>query len=213
MYYVSPNFTHEKLNSGKFEDLVDIFEDRMSCWLLNPSLKLLEIDHGYVPAIAVALGYFEGIEVYCSGEDSICSSKVFFKRGFQRVFKAENEALPIFERIVDAIYVQLRCGFAHDGLFRNRVFFNESRAEALTVTWPKANGSFIASGDLESVVVNPRRFIECIDLHFKEYSSDLRKQESTMLRENFLKAVDMKWGINDQERVIGMSRNEFFGKA
>ncbi len=213
MNYISPNFTHEKLDSGNEDDLIDIFEDRMRHWMLEPALNLLKLEHGYVPAIALSLGYFEGIEIYCSGKDSRDSSKAFFKKGFKRVFAIDESGAEIYEKIINALYIQVRCGFSHDGLFRNRVFFSTSRPEAIYVTWPKKNGNFITDGQLESVVINPRRFIECIFLHFENYLSELRNKENKTLKENFLAAINIKWGINEPERVIGTSENEFFGNA
>jgi len=207
---ISPNFASDKIDLANYNDLVDIFEDRMRHWILEPALKLLKTTHGYVPAIALVLGYFEGIEIYLSGKDSINSSKVFFRNGFKRVFNVEESGSSFYGKIIDALYVQIRCGFAHDGLFRNRVFFSSSRPDALYITWPKKDGKYITDGQLESVVVNPKRFIECIFLHFEAYLEDLRGGRNDELKANFLAAVKMKWGIDEPERIIGVARDEFF---
>ena len=83
LHHISPKYTHEKLDSPGYNDLVDVFEDRMREWLLEPSLHLLKLEHGDVPAVSLVLGYFEGIEIYYSGKDSKGASKDFFRRGFQ----------------------------------------------------------------------------------------------------------------------------------
>lgn len=155
MYLVSPNYTHEKLESPSYRDIVDVFEDRMSNWLLSPAAYLLQLDSGDVAAVALALSYFEGIEIYCSGKDSKNKSKDFFRNGFQRVFAVDLSATHVYDEIADALYVQARCGFAHDGLFLNRVFFSSARPQALTVTWPRENGVFVKGADLQSVIINP----------------------------------------------------------
>ena len=211
--FVSPNFTHEKLEAPTYLDLVDVFEDRMRHWMLEPAKHLLELQHGTVAANALSLGYFEGIEIYCAGEDSDGRSKAFFRRGFQRVFAVEPAGAHVYEKIVDALYVQSRCGFAHDGLFRNRVFFDDSRPHPLSVTWPRKNGQFIHDGHLESVVVNPRRFCESIGVHFTRYVSALRAQADPVLKANFLAAVHLKWGLNEPDRVIGMTEDEYTNEA
>ena len=69
-HFVSPNFTHTKLEPPFYKDLVDVFEDRMLNWLLGPSIQLLKVKHGSVSAVALAINYIEGIEIYISGKDS-----------------------------------------------------------------------------------------------------------------------------------------------
>ena len=211
--YISPNFTHEKLEAPSYVDLVDVFEDRTRHWMLAPAKHLLQTEHGAIAATALCLGYFEGIEIYCAGEDSLGKSKEFFRRGFMRVFTAEPAGSHVYEQIVDALYIQARCGFAHDGLFRNRVFFDESRPHPVNVTWPRRDGKFAHDGHLESVVVNPRRFYESIDIHFSRYVTTLRAESDTSLNANFLAAVDLKWGLKEPDRIIGMTEEEYLRGA
>jgi hypothetical protein len=213
LHHVSPNHTHEKLDAPSYGDLIDVFEDRMKKWLLQPAVHLLTIEHGDIPAVSLILGYFEGIEIYCSGKDSKGASKEFFRRGFQRVFSAKPENAHLFDEIVDGLYVQARCGFAHDGLFRNRVFFSNARPEALNVTWPRKNGEFVKDGHVESVVINAARFIDGVVKHFDRYVADLRSETDAALKANFLAAVDLKWGLHEPNRVIGMSESEFFSSG
>ncbi len=213
LHHISPNHSHEKLNSPSYGDLVDVFEDRMRKWLLDPALHLLKLEHGDVPAVALVLGYFEGIEIYYSGKDSKGASKDFFRRGFQRVFSTKPENAHLFDEVTDGLYVQARCGFAHDGLFRNRVFFNYARPEALSFTWPRKDGAFVKDGHLESVVINAARFVDGVIKHFDRYIAALRSESDPVLKANFLTAVDLKWGLNEPDRVIGMTESEFFSGA
>jgi hypothetical protein len=210
LYHISPTHTHEKLDSPSYSDLVDVFEDRIRKWFLEPALHLLNLEHGDVPAVSLVLGYFEGIEIYHSGQDSNGASKDFFRRGFQRVFSTKPENAHLFDGVVDGLYVQARCGFAHDGLFRNRVFFNDSRPEALNVTWPRKDGEFVKDGHLESIVINAARFVDGVIKHFDQYIAALRSETDPVLKANFLAAVDLKWGLTEPDRIIGMTENEFF---
>lgn len=209
MYLVSPNYTHEKLESPSYVDIVDVFEDRMRNWLLAPAAHLLNFRSGEVAAVALALGYFEGIEIYCSGKDSKDKSKVFFRSGFQRVFSVDQSGTHVYDEVVDALYVQARCGFAHDGLFRNRVFFSTVKPQALNVTWPRKNGVFVKGGHLESVIINPKRFCEAIDVHFTKYVAALRAEENATQKTNFLAAVALKWSLNEPDCFVGMTEKEF----
>ena len=56
-HYLSPNFTHEKLEPPFYKDVVDVFEDRMLNWLLLPAKDLLKLRHGSVAAVALATNY------------------------------------------------------------------------------------------------------------------------------------------------------------
>lgn len=210
--YISPQYTFEKLESPDYADIVDVFEDRMMNWLIEPAGKLLETQHGCVAAVGLLLSYFEGIEIYYSGKDSVRKSKEFFRRGFQRVFPAYLGTPSLFDAVTNALYDQVRCGFAHDGLFRNRVFFSEARPEALNVTWPKKNGIFDEQGELESVVINPRRFCESVRFHFSGYI-DLLRQPDAQRKAGFLAAVNLKWALNESERLVAMSEDQFLKEA
>ncbi|RJQ48999.1 MAG: hypothetical protein C4528_01540 [Gammaproteobacteria bacterium] len=215
-YFISPSFTHEKLDAPSYADLLDVFEDRMRHWLLEPAKQLLnKMPHGdgTVPAVALSIGYFEGIEIYCSGEDSNGRSKEFFRRGFKRVFTPDPAGAHVFDEVVNALYVQARCGFVHDGLFRNRVFFSDVRAEPLTVTWPRRDGQFVKDGHLESVIINPALFCASIEKHFSKYMFDLRAETDPTLKTNFQAAVSLKWGLSEADRIIGMTERDFHGEA
>ena len=211
-YLISPSYTYEKLDSPSGVDLIDVFEDRVRKWLIDPAKFLLNIENGVVPAVSIILGYFEGIEIYYSGQDSKGASKDFFRRSFKRVFHAKSEADHIYDQIVDSIYAEVRCGFAHDGLFRNRVFFSEARPEALHITWPRNSGGFVMEGKVESIVINASRFVDGVETDFGRYISVLRNESDSVLKSNFLAAVNLKWGLNEQSRVIGMPEHEFFRK-
>jgi hypothetical protein len=123
-HFISPNFTHDKLQPPLYKDVLDVFEDRMLYWLIEPCKKLLATKHGSVAAVALATNYIEGIEIYVSGKDSKGKSKEFFRRGFKRIFSlAEGH-----DFLVDALYANLRCGFAHSGLPASRITFSGLRS-------------------------------------------------------------------------------------
>jgi hypothetical protein len=82
--FISPNFGAEKLESASYEDLVDVFEDRMRHWFLNPAERLIGMPHCQIAAVALLISYFEGIAIYLSGKDSKNRSFEFFANAFQR---------------------------------------------------------------------------------------------------------------------------------
>jgi hypothetical protein len=206
---ISPNFSYEKLESPTCEDLIDVFEDRMRNWFLLPATRLLDTPDCQIAAIALLISYFEGIEIYLTGKDSKNKSADFFANGFKRVFSIHGEGRELLRKIADALYSQARCGFAHDGMFRNRVFFSGVRPEPLLITWPKKNGVFDFSGDVESIVINPSRFYESIQKHFDGYVKKLREGSDLAARQAFEAAVKLKWALEEKDRSIGMTEDEF----
>ena len=212
-HFISPNFTHEKLEAPSYDDIVDVFEDRMVNWLLMPARKLLDVPHGDVAAVALATNYIEGIEIYISGQDSDKHSKGFFRRGYKRIFAPVSGPVYMQDAIANALYDMLRCGFAHDAMFRYGIHFSNIRKEALTVTWPKKNGEFDPNGKLESAIINPNRFIKCIELHFKDYVKKLRAIEPTQAKDNFQAAVNIKWRLGNPGPLVGMTEHEFLSGA
>lgn len=209
-HFVSPNFTHEKLEPPFYKDVVDVFEDRMRNWLLVPAKKLLKVKHGSIAAVALAMNYIEGIEIYASGKDSKGKSKEFFRRGFRRIFAPVSDPDFLQDSIAAALYELLRCGFAHDAMFRNGIYFSTTRKQAFTITWPKKNGQFDPNGHLESAVINPEGFVRCIELHFEAYIKQLRASNATDIKQKFLAAVQLKWSLGGKERAIGMTEEEFY---
>lgn len=212
-HFVSPRFTHKKLEPPFYKDVVDVFEDRMRNWLLVPATQLLKIKHGSVAAVALATNYIEGIEIYMSGKDSKGKSKVFFRHGYKRIFSPIVGPTYLQDAIADALYDMLRSGFAHDAMFRSGIYFSNVRKEALTITWPKKDGQFDPTGQLESAIINPRRFIECIELHFNEYMKELRATTPTPAKEKFLNAVKIKWRLGELGHRVGMTEDQFLGGA
>jgi hypothetical protein len=206
---ISPNFSYEKLESPRYEDLIDVFEDRMRNWFLLPAARLLDSPDCQIAAIALLISYFEGIEIYLTGKDSKNNSANFFANGFKKVFSIRGEGVTLSRKIADALYRQVRCGFAHDGMFRNRVFFSEVRPEPLLITWPKKNGVFDSSGDIQSIIINPTRFYESIQTHFDGYVKKLRKGSDLSARHAFEAAVKLKWAPDEKDRSIGMTEDEF----
>lgn len=213
LHFVSPNYTHEKLEPPFFRDLVDVFNDRMMNWLVNPAKVLLRVHHGEVAAVALATNYFEGIEIYASGKDSKDKSKKFFSRGFKRVFPGFSGPKNLEEAVHSSFYNLLRCGFAHDAMFRHGIYFSSVRNEPITVSWPRTNGVFDTDGQLEAAIINPHSFIAGVEKHLTEYVRELRRLPDSDIKAKFQAAVDLKWDLSVGERNIGMTEEEFYRTA
>lgn len=207
--YISPNYTWEKLENPSFDDLLDVFEDRVRNWLLEPAESLLKLPQGFVATISLLFTYFEPIQIYISGQDSKGASKRFFIDGFLAVFGSPGIDKSQLKNMAKTMYSEGRCGFFHNGLSGRKIGYLTDRDEALTVTQPKVDGKIDFNGKVQSVVINPDRFHWCVKRHFDKYISDLRKNENKTLRENFKKAVDIKWDMEGKDLIIGMTEEEF----
>lgn len=212
-HFVSPNFTHEKLEPPLYKDIVDVFEDRLLYWLIVPAKKLLQIKHGAVPAVALATSYIEAIEIYITGKDSNSKSKVFFRRGCRRIFGPASGETYMQDALADALYESLRCGFAHDAMFRSGIAFNSRTKKAMLVTWPKKGGRFDPEGKMASAIINPRRFVECIEHHFTEYIKELRSRKDNPAKEAFRRAVELKWRLGEPGPYVAMTEEQFQNEA
>ena len=206
---MSPHYDAAKLDPPwLYKDLVDVYSDRIQNWLLKPARKLLDVEHGQIAAVALATMYVEGFEIYRSGQDSNKRSKEFFRRGFQRIFYPESTALFINDAVADAMYELLRCGFAHEGTFRNPVFFGVEIDKPMYITWPLRDGNPDPDGQLESVLVNPHRYVAGIEGHFENYIKELRKGTKSELAVNFRIAVDLKWDLDKLPRAMARFSKE-----
>jgi hypothetical protein len=211
-HLVSPNFNHRKLKPPFHRDVVDVFEDRVRHWLLAPAKLMLEQPprFGLIPATSIVVGYIEPIEIYISGEDSDRKSREFFCRGFRRIFQAEGQPEEVQEAVANAIYRAIRCGFAHDGMPKQGVNFSLAYLKPFLVTWPMKDGRFLPAGKLESVIVNPKLFVDRIEKHFDGYIRDLRRGADEALVSNFNKAVAMKWALGVPGRLVAITEEQFF---
>lgn len=115
------------------------------------------------------------------------------------------------DAIANALYDFLRCGFSHDAMFRNRIYFSTERKEALTITWPKKDQEFDPAGKLESAFINPNRFCKAVRQHFTQYIGTLRAGTDLPLKSNFLAAIQLKWELGKPGPFVGMTEEQFFG--
>lgn len=210
MEYISPNFTFNKLENHSFNDLIDVFEDRITNWSIRPSKTLLETQHGYFASTGILLAYFEAIQSYIKGQVSSGNSRAFFVGGFEAVFASKNGGH--VKQLASTIYTQARCGFFHEGLMREKIFFSTAKKDAILVTLPRKNGNLDLNAKIESAIINPIRFQWCVERHFNDYINKLRDSNNQTIRDNFKKIVELNWKIDNEGPFVGMTRKDFFEK-
>jgi|SRR6185503_1219570 hypothetical protein len=173
---ISPRFTTEKLASGKLEDMIDVFEDQMRGWLIDPANQLVHHQHAGFGILAIVLSYFEPIGQFLDGKAG--KSKAQFTRGLKAVFPDLEKN--VSAKIIAELYDQLRCGMFHHGITKSKVAIAPSGPHSLSVAWgPK--------GELRQVMVVPRYLMGHLEEHLTRYVGELRDPANGKLRENFEK--------------------------
>lgn len=205
---ISPHFSDEKYKTGLIDDLIDVLEDRVKFWLLAPAKALLEVPFGDTAVLSLLLGYFEAHAAYRKGEDSRNQSKVLFRTGFIEVFRKSGLDEALLGRVADLLYVSARCGLFHEGMVREGIYVGAGEGELL-VTVPRVNGKLDVNGPVESVMIDVAKFYVAVERHFSVYVQSLRNAINIELRDNFKRAVELRWTILEPGRAIGMSEEEF----
>lgn len=210
-YYVSPSYTSEKLENPTFDDLVDVFEDIWRKCILDQAKLLLQSPNGDIAAITLLGSYFEAIAGIMAGENTDNKSKEFFVKGFCEVFRTDSGALKI---AATEVYKNIRCGTAHEGIIRHKVSYSRSGSKALFLTYPKnGDGSLNTNVPAASIMLSPYLFFNVVEHHFNTYIKLLREGKDTTLCDNFIKSTNRLWGIGSESNVIGMTEDEFLGRA
>lgn len=201
---ISPQFAADKLNNPSVDDLIDIFEDRIKAWLLEPSDHLMQKEIGWIPGYALLLSYFEGIWIYISGEDSNNKSKQFFKKAFVDVFRESHISETLLARVGSLLYEDARCGFFHDGMFRGRIFFAPTNKGEMLITLPRKEGELDGKGSIQSVIIDARKSHRAVSKHFAAFISRLRNPIESSLRNSFYNICREKWGFDQPGIIIGL---------
>ena len=204
---ISPNFPAGKLATGKLEDWIDVFEDRIVNWTLRQARSLLNVPNGDYAIIQLLMPYFEGISIYLKGKDSGGQSKVFFKEGFISVFLPREPKKELLERIAKILYEDARCGFFHDNMIRSKILIilNSSKYSGpLNISLPKKpNGEIDFNGEIKSIIINAEMFLNEVKEHFEKYIQRLRNKNNHELREKFKKAWTIKYPPDRRPITIG----------
>ena len=205
---ISPTFTEEKLNNPTVEDLIDVFEDRIKFWLLEPSKQLMQTEIGWVPGFSLLLSYFEGIWIYTSGKDSKNKSKEFFRKAFVDVFRPSSLSEPLLGRTADLLYDDARCGFFHDCTFRGRIFFASITQAEMLITLPKKDGKIDETGAIQSILIDVQKSHDAVSEHFATFISELRNPREIELRKSFYEICRVKWGFDQPGIFIGLDERK-----
>ena len=208
--YVSPKFTHDKLVNPTVGDLIDVFEDLWQSYLFDPVNVLLSSPNGDVAAMTLLSSYYESIQSYISGESSQNRSKEFFVKGFLQIF---SSASPETEKAANEVYKHIRCGLVHESMLHHKVAYSRAGVQTFFLTYPKNSDGTLNTQKVTSIVVNPQRMYDGTVHHFHSYVQTLREGNDQLLIDCFQKTVKRQWATGTGELIVGMTQDEFLGKA
>jgi hypothetical protein len=201
--FISPSYSDSKLDSPSVEDVIDVYEDRVRHWLLGPAKTLLSQEHGRPSAFCVLLTYFEGASSYKLRQSSKNRSKEFFCSGFVDVFASSGVPRQVLRRVGELLYSDARCGFFHDGMFRERVYFAEMNRD-IVVTLPKEGGTLDSEGEISSVLIDVARCHAAVVRHFEAAVSHLREPKNESDRDAFFAFFKTQCDWETPGPVIGL---------
>ena len=208
---LSRSFDHEKLENPSYDDLVDVFEDLWVGHIVEPARILLENNSCEIAATTLLSSYFESIEMYMSGTSSDGKSKEYFIKGFCRVFNSNENGVEILAR---HFYKHVRCSLAHGGLLGFKVCYSLEVVRPVIGTYPKdKNGNLITSGEVSSIIINPKLILSAIEAHIGKYIKELRTNTSTQQASNFKTMFSNQIGRMEGDLVVAATEEELFGSA
>lgn len=200
---ISPNYDTKKLESPNIDDIIDIYEDRILHWVIEPAKLLANTEHGGPAAFCILLTYFEGAWSYLVGKSSSRRSKEHFKYGFADVFKASGNPDHLLLRVGQLLYEDARCGFFHDGLFRGKIFFAEMNKDMI-ITLPMKNGNLNLEGNIQSILIDVKRCISAVEKHFNATISSLRNASDAEKRVEFYKFFKSQCDWESPGPIVGI---------
>ncbi len=185
LFKISPNYTETKLANPSFDDLVDVYEDRVRGWLIDSARILNTHEHAGFGVLQVVLAYFEGHSIFYRGENSRHHSLEFFRDGFLSAFPdIRNFPQDIIDEIVEVLYFDGRCGLYHTGMARRRIALVDG--ESVFRVWidPLTNS-------VSRIDVDRHRLVQEIDEHLATYIAQLRDPAKNTLRSKFVAAWNL----------------------
>jgi hypothetical protein len=183
LHAISPRYQLDKIASGKLDDLVDVYDDQMRGWLLQPVALLRGHQHAGFAMLSILLTYFEPLGNFLAGQES--GSGVRFREGVRSVFRGDALPQPDEAEMWDELYFQVRGGMFHRGLTKSKVLVVPHGDSVLGFQ----KGS---DGKIATVIVNPWGLHDAIERHHGEYVSQLRDPAQGDVRKRFAAWFDLR---------------------
>ena len=178
-FKISPSFDTTKLEKGGFLDRVDVYEDRIRGWLIEPARILNCHEHAGFAVLHLVLSYVEGAEIFVRGESSRGRENEFFRAGLLDLFP-EIRRLPPNQQsdLGDIFWADARCGLFHQGLVRPRVVLMDGT--------PRLQCSISEDGStITRVALDRYGIVDAVDAHLASFVPKLRDPKADEVHKRF----------------------------
>jgi hypothetical protein len=173
MFAISPRYDETKLSPGTLEDKIDVFEDQILGWLVEPAKLMADSQHSGFATLAIALAYFEPLGQFLEGKSA--GSHAQFSLGLKEVFPELSKVDPA---LCSELYNQLRCGMFHRGITKGKVRIARGQDFPVVLAGPSANS-------VSHIVVDPWLLLQAVEAHVCKFSAQLRNATNVQMRSNF----------------------------
>jgi hypothetical protein len=163
------------LNPTNIDDKIYIYERQVKDWFLNKASELIcNEENGFI-VLMICLSYFEGVEQYIRGTESIGpSSKEFFRNAIHRLYPTKFS-----DDKLNDLYKEARCGLFHSGMVRGKIIINNEFDNS--IEFP----------DEDTILINPVKILFDIKEDFRKYINEIRNPSNTTMRDNFSKMFNI----------------------
>ncbi len=183
LHKTSPKYYVTKLHNPTFDDIVDVYEDRVNGWLIEPAKIINSYEHSGLSVLHIIFAYFEGHAAFYHGIDTNNQSNKCFRRAFKVVFP-QISSHPLVDQIMDILWFDGRNGLAHIGFPRRRIVLQDGDP-VFRFEVNENNDKIIR------VHIDRNKIVQGVEEHLVRYIARLRDPQEKVLRDNFITA----WNI------------------
>lgn len=173
MVKISKNYTNCDLASGKVSS-VEVFEDRLRYWLLEPLKRIRKIDCDDYDFIILTSIFpmFDCLGMFLTGQSSKGQTKKMFQKGFEEIVWNQDLASDTSNSqdkdiVIRHLYEHVRNGLAHSGITRDKIIIEELKDKPMDFRLKE-------SGDVDVVSIDPWKLLDVFEEWFNNYIRDLK---------------------------------------
>jgi hypothetical protein len=161
----------DKVLEDTLKTKILVYEDRTRGWFLDFARKLSSERHAGFLVLMICVSYLEGNQQFREGTVSkMGENKEMLKKALKRIFNFQEDQ----ESAIDIFIEEVRHGFFHDGMTRKNVLITGD------ISYP-----FFINENKKVILLNPKLFLEAIEIDFETYLNILRNEHNKQEREKF----------------------------
>ena len=183
------------LDKASFEEIVGFFKKRVEACFINPAKGLLVSEQKTIGFVIVAI-ISTLIDLLCQyyyqGGDLKHKDKYkeFLREHFPEFRQSISlKRIPHAKDFADLFYEGFRCQILHNFMLSEYSTIGWKTDILYLHTWDK-------NKDAKELIINPKIFLERLEMVFNEYMGQLLKKENRKLRESFTERLKLDTGVS-----------------